>query len=70
MDPSSDFVPSEPIPVVRLNPETRERELVHLQGIDPEFYDAEELERMMRPWPSDRMLQDAGSSLTQDRPFW
>jgi putative SOS response-associated peptidase YedK len=32
----SDFVPSEPIPVVRLNLETREREFVHLHwGLIP-----------------------------------
>ena len=36
MDLSPDFVPSEPIPVVRLNPETREREFVHLHwGLIP-----------------------------------
>ncbi len=35
-DLSSDFVPSEPVPVVRLNPETREREFVHLHwGLIP-----------------------------------
>jgi putative SOS response-associated peptidase YedK len=28
--------------------------------LDPEFYDAEELERMMQPWPSDRMLVSPG----------
>ncbi len=38
MAPSSDFVPSEPLPVVRLNPETHERELVHLRwGLVPSW---------------------------------
>jgi len=52
MDPSSDFVPSEPVPVVRLNPETHEREFVHLQrGLIP-------------VWVSDPSL---GSRLTHAR---
>lgn len=35
---SSDFVPSEPLPVVRLNPETHQRELVHLRwGLVPSW---------------------------------
>jgi putative SOS response-associated peptidase YedK len=28
--------------------------------LDPEFYDAEELERMMGPWPSEGMLVSPG----------
>jgi putative SOS response-associated peptidase YedK len=44
MDLSSDFVPSEPIPVVRLNPETHEREFVHLQwGLIPAWVSAPSL---------------------------
>lgn len=38
MASSSDFVPNEPLPVVRLNPETHQRELVHLRwGLVPSW---------------------------------
>ena len=38
MDLSSDFLPSELVPVVRLNPETHQRELVHLRwGLMPSW---------------------------------
>jgi len=44
MDLSSDFVPSEPIPVVRLNPETHQREYVHLHwGLIPAWVSAPSL---------------------------
>ncbi len=59
MDLSSDFVPSEQLPVVRLNPQTHEREFVHLHwGLIPAWIsnpsfgsrlaDPESLERMLR----------------------
>jgi putative SOS response-associated peptidase YedK len=38
MNSPPDFVPSEPLPVVRLNPETHQRELVHLRwGLVPSW---------------------------------